>query len=97
MMKVLLSFRLDRDIRDQIDTLAEHRMMTRSTVGQLLLSMALSDRHTFQPLDVAPNICRNCQTPRDTLRHLDNVEAAELRRQLEAQGMMNHPDVAPTT
>jgi hypothetical protein len=95
MMKVVLAVRVDRDLRDQLDTLAENRQTQRSTVVQELLAIALSDRHIFVPLPVAKMVCQICQTARSSIRHLDNVEAEALRRQLESQGMTGHPDVTP--
>ena len=95
-MKILLGVRVDTRLRDEIDELATGRFVTRSRVVEELLSVALSDRHTFRAHPVVKNVCVVCQTHRDTIRHLNPVEAEALRQRLEAQGMVGHPDVEAT-
>lgn len=95
-MKILLGVRVDTRLRDQIDELAEARFTTRSRIVEELLSVALSDRHTFRAHPAVVNVCVTCQTHRDTIRHLNPVEAEALRLRLEQQGMVDHPDVEAT-
>lgn len=96
-MKIVLGVRVDPRLRDQVEELSERRFVTMSRIVEELLSVALSDRHTFQAHPVVPNVCSVCQTHRETIRHLDRIEADALRSELEAQGMYNHPDVKAAT
>lgn len=93
MMKVLISTRLDHRVRDQILEISQIRGETVSSVAESLIVAALGDRHVFIPLGVAPLVCQVCQQHRGNISHLTDAEAESLRTQLEAQGMVNHPDL----